>query len=186
MQHFPIFMDLAGRRVVLSGGGDAALAKLRLLLKTEARLTVLAADPAPEIAGWAAEGRLRLVRRTDDRLLRADDPRGSLGRLLATEEALLDERRAQLLDLRQAISVFEADYRRGLQLTGPRLPAVCDVRFVGEGAPEVEVRVGVRWRWRWRSGHEVTVTDRSRSVAGSRLTVARSPLASGRPLHERI
>ena len=49
---------------------------------------------------------------------------------------------------------------------------------------EVEVRVGVRWRW--RSGHEVTVTDRSRSVAGSRLTVARSPLASGRPLHERI
>ena len=51
---------------------------------------------------------------------------------------------------------------------------------------EVEVRVGVRWRGRWRSGHEVTVTDRSRSVAGSRLTVARSPLASGRPLHERI
>ena len=47
---------------------------------------------------------------------------------------------------------------------------------------EVEVRVGVRWRWRWRSGHEVTVTDRSRSVAGSRLTVARAPLASGRPL----
>ena len=43
---------------------------------------------------------------------------------------------------------------------------------------EVEVRVGVRWRW--RSGHEVTVTDRSRSVAGSRLTVARSPLASAR------
>ncbi len=63
MQHFPIFMDLAGHRVVLAGGSDAALAKLRLLLKTEARLTVLAADPAPEIVRWAAEGRLRLVRR---------------------------------------------------------------------------------------------------------------------------
>ena len=63
MQHFPIFVALAGRRVVVSGGGDAALAKLRLLLKTEAHLTVFAADPAPEIEGWAAEGRLTLVRR---------------------------------------------------------------------------------------------------------------------------
>ena len=63
MQHFPIFMALAGRRVVVSGGGAAALAKLRLLLKTQAGLTVFAADPAPEIAAWAAEGRLRLIRR---------------------------------------------------------------------------------------------------------------------------
>lgn len=51
MQHFPIFLDTAGRRIVVSGGGDAALAKLRLLLKTQARITVFAADPAPEIAG---------------------------------------------------------------------------------------------------------------------------------------
>ncbi|MHA6343914.1 siroheme synthase CysG [Roseivivax sp. CAU 1761] len=63
MQHFPIFVALAGRRVVLSGGGEAALAKLRLLLKTEARLTVFAPDPAPEIAAWAEAGRLRLERR---------------------------------------------------------------------------------------------------------------------------
>ncbi|MHA6325649.1 siroheme synthase CysG [Roseivivax sp. CAU 1753] len=63
MQHFPIFVALAGRRVVLSGGGDAALAKLRLLMKTEAHLTVFAADPAPEIAAWAAAGRLTLNRR---------------------------------------------------------------------------------------------------------------------------
>ncbi|WP_135504757.1 siroheme synthase CysG [Roseovarius aestuariivivens] len=63
MKHFPIFVRLEGRRVVLSGGGEAALAKLRLLLKTEAHLTVFAPTPAPEIEGWAAEGRLRLVRR---------------------------------------------------------------------------------------------------------------------------
>ncbi|QYX55342.1 siroheme synthase CysG [Roseovarius sp. SCSIO 43702] len=63
MKHFPIFLSLEGRRVVLSGGGDAALAKLRLLLKTEAGITVFAPDPAPEIADWAAEGRLTLVRR---------------------------------------------------------------------------------------------------------------------------
>ncbi|MEM9496684.1 MAG: siroheme synthase CysG [Pseudomonadota bacterium] len=63
MQHFPIFVALAGRRVTVSGGGEAALAKLRLLLKTEARLTVFASDPAPEIVTWAAEGRLVLERR---------------------------------------------------------------------------------------------------------------------------
>ena len=64
MKHFPIFVALEGRRVVLSGGGEAALAKLRLLLKTEANLTVFAPEPAKEIADWAAQGRLRLVRRS--------------------------------------------------------------------------------------------------------------------------
>ncbi|MEM6609850.1 MAG: siroheme synthase CysG [Pseudomonadota bacterium] len=63
MQHFPIFVDTAGRRIVVSGGGDAALAKLRLILKTQARVTVFAIDPAPEIENWAREARIRLVRR---------------------------------------------------------------------------------------------------------------------------
>lgn len=63
MDHFPIFLATEGRRIVLSGGGDAALAKLRLLLKTKARLTVFAVAPAPEIAAWASEGRLHLQHR---------------------------------------------------------------------------------------------------------------------------
>lgn len=64
MKHFPIFLAVEGRRIVLAGGGDAALAKLRLLLKTEARLTVIAADAAPEIKDWAAAGKLTLIPRT--------------------------------------------------------------------------------------------------------------------------
>lgn len=63
MKHFPIFMALEGRRVVVSGGGEAALAKLRLLLKTEANLTVVAQDPASEIINWASEGHLTLILR---------------------------------------------------------------------------------------------------------------------------
>lgn len=63
MKHFPIFLAVEGRRIVLAGGGDAALAKLRLLLKTEARITVFADDPAPEIIAWAEAGRLTLQRR---------------------------------------------------------------------------------------------------------------------------
>ncbi|HKK85726.1 MAG TPA: NAD(P)-dependent oxidoreductase, partial [Roseovarius sp.] len=66
MKHFPIFLSVEGRRIVLSGGGEAALAKLRLLLKTEGRITVFAPTPAPEIRDWAAEGRLTLHRRPMD------------------------------------------------------------------------------------------------------------------------
>ncbi|WP_114965160.1 siroheme synthase CysG [Alkalilacustris brevis] len=63
MRHFPIFLDTAGQRVIVAGGGEAALAKLRLLLKTEARLSVYAESPAPEIRTWAESGKLRLVER---------------------------------------------------------------------------------------------------------------------------
>lgn len=63
MQHFPIFIDLAGRRVVVAGGGETALAKLRLLLKTRASVTVFAPAPGVEVERLAAEGRLSLVRR---------------------------------------------------------------------------------------------------------------------------
>ena len=63
MKHFPIFLAVAGRRIVVSGGGEAAIAKLRLLLKTEARLTVVAETLAPEIQAWEAEGRLTTLPR---------------------------------------------------------------------------------------------------------------------------
>jgi uroporphyrin-III C-methyltransferase/precorrin-2 dehydrogenase/sirohydrochlorin ferrochelatase len=66
MQHFPIFLAVAGRRIVVSGGGETALAKLRLLMKTEGHLTVFSPDPSPDIERLAADNHLRLVRRAMD------------------------------------------------------------------------------------------------------------------------
>ncbi|WP_227269470.1 siroheme synthase CysG [Roseobacter weihaiensis] len=63
MDHFPVFLRVHGRRIVLSGGGEAALAKLRLLLKTAGHITVFSPDPASQIERWADERRLTLVRR---------------------------------------------------------------------------------------------------------------------------
>ncbi len=63
MRHYPVFLDLRDRSVIVSGAGPVAAAKLRLLMKTEARIEVYGTDPLPEIAGWAAEGRLHLVPR---------------------------------------------------------------------------------------------------------------------------
>jgi uroporphyrin-III C-methyltransferase/precorrin-2 dehydrogenase/sirohydrochlorin ferrochelatase len=63
MNHFPIFLALSGRDVVLSGGGETALAKLRLLLKTTASITVYAAAPSAAVVALADAGRIGLVRR---------------------------------------------------------------------------------------------------------------------------
>lgn len=64
MRHIPIFRDLRGRRVIVSGGGEIARSKLRGLLRTEARITVFAPDAHAEIRALALQGRLTLVSRT--------------------------------------------------------------------------------------------------------------------------
>jgi uroporphyrin-III C-methyltransferase/precorrin-2 dehydrogenase/sirohydrochlorin ferrochelatase len=51
MRYFPIFVDTAGNRVVVVGGGEEALRKVRLILKTEARIEVIAPALHPELAG---------------------------------------------------------------------------------------------------------------------------------------
>ncbi|WP_395686169.1 NAD(P)-dependent oxidoreductase [Aestuariivirga sp.] len=60
MRYFPVFMDLRGKTVVVIGGGEEALRKIRLLLKTEATIRVIASDLHPELeaeprAGWLAK-----------------------------------------------------------------------------------------------------------------------------------
>lgn len=60
MRHYPVFLDLRGRRIVVSGAGETALAKLRLLVKTEARIEVFGTRPAAGTAALADEGRIRL------------------------------------------------------------------------------------------------------------------------------
>jgi uroporphyrin-III C-methyltransferase / precorrin-2 dehydrogenase / sirohydrochlorin ferrochelatase len=42
MRYFPVFFDLEGKRVVVVGGGEEALRKVRLLLKTPAEIALIA------------------------------------------------------------------------------------------------------------------------------------------------
>jgi len=92
MNHFPIFLATQGRNIVLSGGGDAALAKLRLLLKTDARITVYTPDAAPEIRAWAVEGRLSLT----ERALASGDTKDAALFYAADEDATEDARTAAI------------------------------------------------------------------------------------------
>ena len=63
MRYFPIFVDLSNARVVVVGGGEEALRKVRLLLKTPARIEIIAPKLHAELA---AEPRAIWVAKTYD------------------------------------------------------------------------------------------------------------------------
>ncbi|MCB1362280.1 MAG: uroporphyrinogen-III C-methyltransferase [Rhodobacter sp.] len=62
MQHFPIYLDLADARVAIAGNGAFALAKLRLLARTPARITLFAPAPEADLESAAADFNVALVR----------------------------------------------------------------------------------------------------------------------------
>lgn len=57
MKSFPMFIKTSGRDVVIAGGGEQAAQKARLLLKTDARIVLLAPVLDPELAALVDEGR---------------------------------------------------------------------------------------------------------------------------------
>ncbi len=173
MQHFPIFLAVAGRRIVVSGGGEAATAKLRLLLKTEAHLTVFAPDPVPLIAGWAARGRLRLVRR-------AMAPGDALCATLfyaADEDAAEDARTAAIARADGALVNVVDDLPRSAFIT----PAIVDrdpvtVAIGTEGAAPVLARA-------IKADLEARLPERLGALAriGKSFRPAAEALPKGRP-----
>lgn len=92
MNHFPVFLATKGERIVLAGGGDAALAKLRLLLKTEADVHVYAPEAANEIQDWHASGALVWI----DRQIEVNDITGAILAYAADEDDDLDARTSEL------------------------------------------------------------------------------------------
>ncbi|MGI9383616.1 MAG: siroheme synthase CysG, partial [Methyloligellaceae bacterium] len=63
MKYFPIYVDLERQPVLVVGGGEQAAQKIRLLLKTHARITVLAETLIPELEDLAAASRIQVERR---------------------------------------------------------------------------------------------------------------------------
>jgi uroporphyrin-III C-methyltransferase / precorrin-2 dehydrogenase / sirohydrochlorin ferrochelatase len=63
MNLLPIFLSLEGRPCLLVGAGNVALEKVGSLLRTGARLRVVAPEARPEIRGLHQEGRLEWIER---------------------------------------------------------------------------------------------------------------------------
>ena len=57
MKNFPMFLRMDGRRVILCGGGEEVARKARLILKTEARITILAETLDAELRALVGTGR---------------------------------------------------------------------------------------------------------------------------------
>lgn len=94
MDVFPSFWRLENRSVIVVGGADAAIRKLRLLARTPARLTVFSDHPAAEIAALERNGRIVLNRRT---LTVADIDDDAAFAVVATEDDAVAEDAVALL-----------------------------------------------------------------------------------------
>ena len=61
MRYFPIFADLDAAPILVVGGGEQAAQKVRLLLKTSARITVVADSINPELRDLASRNAISIV-----------------------------------------------------------------------------------------------------------------------------
>jgi uroporphyrin-III C-methyltransferase/precorrin-2 dehydrogenase/sirohydrochlorin ferrochelatase len=66
MQYFPINIRCADANIAVIGGDADAVAKIRLLLKTDAHITVFAEQAEPDIRAWHAAGKLSHCPRVPD------------------------------------------------------------------------------------------------------------------------
>ncbi len=67
MRYYPLFLDLKDKKVVFSGAGEHAAAKIRLLLKTEADIVAVGENPCADVAEWAALGKITLLEKVAGR-----------------------------------------------------------------------------------------------------------------------
>jgi uroporphyrin-III C-methyltransferase/precorrin-2 dehydrogenase/sirohydrochlorin ferrochelatase len=64
MKTFPMFLQMAGRKVVIAGGGEQAAQKTRLMLKTKAEIVILADALDDELKALVQEGRVVWIKGT--------------------------------------------------------------------------------------------------------------------------
>ena len=99
MRYLPIHVDMKDAKILIIGGGAAAEAKLRTLIKTEASLCVISPEISDEIARWETQNKLAWSKRNFEgsdlegvRLVYAateDDKENSRIANLAREKGLL-------------------------------------------------------------------------------------------------
>ena len=92
MKHFPIYLSVEDQLIVVSGGGEAALAKLRLLMKTEAKIAVYAEAVTEAVRALATSGRIELA----ERAIEARDVAGAALVYAANDDEAEDQRVATL------------------------------------------------------------------------------------------
>lgn len=171
MKTFPMFLKMAGRRVLILGGGEPAAQKARLMLKTEAGIVVIAPRLEPELAALAASGRVTHVAAvTPDLLVNA-----ALA-FVATSDADEDARLAAVLRAAGVVTnVVDAP-----DLCDAFTPSIVDrdplvVAIGTEGAAPVlarQVKTAVETMLEPRLGDLVALAGRLRGEVAARIAPA--------------
>ena len=124
-RYYPIFLDLAGKRVLMAGAGKVALRKARGLLEAGARVTVVAPRAEPEFARLAVTLRRRRFR--------ASDLAGATLAFAATDDRRVNH------------AVAQAAKRRGIPVNVADARAECDFILparITRGSLQVAVSTG--------------------------------------------
>lgn len=86
MGHYPIFMEMAGRKVVLVGGGNVAREKISRLIEADADVTVVAPTLIPSVAAFVDAGRAHWIARE----FAAGDTAGAYIVMVATDNGAVN------------------------------------------------------------------------------------------------
>lgn len=89
--YYPVFLDLAGRKCVVVGGGAVALRKVRTLLEHGAEVLVISPELGAELGKLVAGGRIRALSRD----YRRGDLRGVFLAIAATDSVEVNREVAQ-------------------------------------------------------------------------------------------
>ena len=116
MRYLPIHVDMKDAKIAIVGGGSAAEAKLRTLIKTQANLVVIAPHISDEIQKWNEQGVLQWLNRS---FVKSDIQDVTL-LYAATED---DAQNAKIAELARAegILVNAADQKEACDFITPAL-----------------------------------------------------------------
>ena len=107
---FPMFVKLAGKRVLVVGAGKVGEPKIAGLLETGARIHVVSLEASPAVRDWAREGKIELELRP----FHSTDLEGVFLAVVATSSRTLNER------------VYDEAQRRGILCNVVDVPDLCD------------------------------------------------------------
>lgn len=110
MGYYPIFLDMAGRRCVVIGGGAVAERKIEGLLQVGATVAVISPSLTKALESWAEEGKIRYITRE----YRAGDLAGYQLAFVATD------------DPKANTAVHQEGRERGVWVNAADDPAHCD------------------------------------------------------------
>jgi precorrin-2 dehydrogenase/sirohydrochlorin ferrochelatase len=115
MRYYPVFLDIAGKPVVVVGGGQVALQKVEGLVDARANVTVVSPELLPQIRDLADAGRIRHINRE----YRPGDLEGYLLAFVATDDRSINA------------TVTEEGRERGVWVNAVDDPPNCDFIMPG-------------------------------------------------------